>query len=632
MKTEWIAALTLLLTGLCAQSVAARDYSEQREPCRQQHPLNKVYWGDLHVHTRYSLDASTQGTRTTPAQAYEFARGAEIGIQPWQDDKAGRHMRLQRPLDFAAVTDHAELLGEVEICNTPGMEGHDGWSCKVYRWFPRIAFYLFNATAASGNRLGLCGEDGEVCREGARRPWQEMQAAAEHAYDRSANCEFTSFVAYEWTGASGNLGNTHRNVIFRNAEVPALPVSFIDSDTLAVNLYRQLDEACIDADGSCDVIIIPHNSNLSDGAMFKTKREDETPLTVGDAEIRSRMETLTELLQHKGASECFYQAGLTEDELCAFEQLPYDKFSGKFQSWTRQAPQADDGFMREVLRDGLREEQRLGVNPFKTGFIGSTDTHLGTPGAVSEKKFYGHGGAGVPAADEAPPGLVDDLEFSPGGLAAVWARENSRDSLFDAMRRRETYATSGPRMELRFFGGDKLQTDLCDRTDFVEQAYRQGTPMGGNVRPGKTPRFAVAAQRDAGTESEPGMPLQRLQIIKGWVDSSGAGHEKVYEIAGNPDNGASVDIHSCATQGQGADSLCGVWDDPDYQPDEFAYYYARAVENPSCRWSQHICAARAVDCSNPDTIGEGLEGCCAVEHRPVIQERAVSSPIWHSPP
>jgi hypothetical protein len=365
--------------------------------------------------------------------------------------------------------------------------------------------------------------------------------------------------------------------------------------------------------------------------MFKTQSEDGSRLTAEQAATRSRLETLVELLQHKGASECFYQVGVTEDELCAFEQLPYDKFSGKFQSWSREAPAPEDGFMREVLRDGMREQQRIGVNPFQTGFIGSTDTHLGTPGAVSEKEFYGHGGAGVPANEEVPPGLVDDLEFSPGGLAAVWARENSRDALFDAMQRRETYATSGPRMALRFFGGDQLEYDLCEQPDFVEQAYLQGTPMGGNLPAGRAPRFAVAAQRDAGTPADPGLPLQRLQIIKGWVDSTGAGHEKVYEVAGDPDNGAGVDIHSCTTRGEGFDSLCSVWQDPDYRPDEFAYYYARAVENPSCRWSQHICAANAVDCSKPDSIGDGLEGCCSPEHRPVIQERAVSSPIWHSP-
>lgn len=634
MRTSGRASAVGLL--VCAllwpAAAAAADYSESREPCADRNPLNNLYWGDLHVHTRYSLDASTQDTRTTPAEAYDFARGEVIGIQPWVDGQTLRRMQLQRPLDFAAVTDHAELLGEVEICNTPDLEGHGNWACLVFRWLPRAAFYLFNTTAAGGNRLGLCGEDGSRCREGGRGPWENMQAAAEAAYDRSADCRFTSFVAYEWTGASENLANTHRNVIFRNGDVPDLPISFVDSRKLAVNLYDQLDEACIDGGGDCDVLVIPHNSNLSDGYMFKIAREDGSPITAADAETRARFETLVELLQHKGASECFYQAGVSEDELCAFEQLPYDKFSGKFTSWERQPPRADDGFVREVLRDGLREQQRMGANPFRTGFIGSTDTHLGTPGAVSERVFLGHGGAGVPANEQVPPGLVDDLEFNPGGLAAVWARENSRDALFESMRRRETYATSGPRIELRFFGGTALEVSLCERPDFVERAYDQAVPMGGELPASESPpRFAAAARRDPGTAADPSVPLQRLQIVKGWVDEQGRGHEKVYDIAGDPANGASVDAASCRTEGAGFDSLCSVWEDPDYRAGEFAYYYSRAVENPSCRWSQHICAARGVDCGRPETIGEGLEGCCDAAHRPVIQERAVSSPIWHAP-
>jgi hypothetical protein len=624
------ASTVMSLMLLATPPVLAMDYSEQRLPCRNHNPANNLYWGDLHVHTRYSLDASTQDTRTTPAQAYRFARGGEIGIQPWVDGEPQRKLQLDRPLDFAAVTDHAELLGEVESCTNPAMPGYSGWSCKVYRWFPRVAFYLFNATAASGRRLGFCGDDGAVCREASRGPWQEMQLAAENAYDRSENCQFTSFVAYEWTGASENLGNTHRNVIFRNAQVPALPISFIDSEKLAVNLYQQLDDACLDANGDCDVIVIPHNSNISDGYMFQTTAQDGSELTVEFARQRARLETLVEVMQHKGSSECYYLAGVSEDELCAFEQLPYDKFSGKFQSWTRQAPQPDDGFLREVLRDGLREQQRMGVNPFKTGFIGSTDTHLGTPGAVSEENFMGHGGAGVPASEEVPVGLVDDLEFSPGGLAAVWAPENSRDALFDALQRRETYATSGPRIEMRFFAGADIEPDLCQRDDFVQRGYQQGVPMGASLVPGATPSFAVAARRDPGTSASAGMPLQRLQLIKGWVDAAGNGHEKVYDLAGDAANGATVDAATCKPRGDGFDQLCAVWQDPDYNPAQLSYYYARAVENPRCRWSQQICMANAVDCSKPDTITKGLAGCCAAEHRPFIQERAVSSPVWHT--
>ncbi|MEP5766498.1 MAG: DUF3604 domain-containing protein [Halieaceae bacterium] len=631
--------LALLLAVLLASSLPVfaqdsppRDYSETRQPCADHDPLRQLYWGDLHVHTRYSLDASTQDTRTTPTQAYDFARGATLGIQPWREGVPVRSMQLQRPLDFAAVTDHAELLGEVEICTNPAMAGHDSFYCRAYRWWPRLSFFMFNTSAAMGNRLGLCGDDGELCRQAAAGPWAEMQASAEQAYDRSADCQFTSFVAYEWTGASENLGNTHRNVVFRNAEVPALPISFIDSNKLAPTLYQQLDEACIEADGRCDVIVIPHNSNLSDGYMFQLRRPDGSPLEREDADTRRRFETLVELLQHKGASECFYAAGVSEDELCAFEQLPYDKFSGKFQSWSSEPPQPEDGFMREVLRDGLRQQQAIGSNPFQPGFIGSTDTHLGAAGAVSEKPFYGHGGAGVPADEEVPPGLVDDPEFNPGGLAAVWASENSRDALFDAMRRRETYATSGPRIELRLFAGADINPGVCGDLDFVAQGYRDGVPMGGELQAlASAPNIAVTARRDPGTLAQPGLPLQRLQIIKGWVDAEGKGHERVYDVAGDADNGASVDLQSCQPRGPGFDQLCSVWQDPEFKAGQLAYYYARAVENPSCRWSQHICAARGVDCARPATIDEGLEGCCAAEHRPQIQERAVSSPIWYRP-
>ena len=631
LRAAFLCCGLALLGPLSANPVAARDYSESRQPCRDFNPHNNVYWGDLHVHTRYSLDARTQDTRTTPDQAYAFARGAQLGIQPWLDGKAGRTMQLARPLDFAAVTDHAELLGEVNTCHSPAMPGYGGWACTVFRWFPRAAFYLFNSVAASGDRLGFCGDDGEVCRAAAAGPWLDMQQAAEAHYDRGEDCGFTSFLAYEWTGASGNLGNIHRNVVFRNAGVPALPISFLDSGQQVFDLYGQLDEACIEAGGSCDVIVIPHNSNLSDGAMFQLTGADGTALSRAEAMQRARLETLVEVLQHKGASECFYAAGVSEDELCAFEQLPYDKFGGKFQPWTRQAPQPDDGFMREVLRDGLRQQQSLGANPFQTGFIGSTDTHLGAPGAVSEADFQGHGGAGAPAAGEIPAGLVDDIEFNPGGLAAVWATENSRDALFDALQRRETYATSGPRIELRLFAGASLPASLCSDPDALQQAYRHGVPMGGEQVAARAARFFVTARSDPGGGGQPGQLLQRLQIIKGWVDSNGEGHEQVLDVAGDANNGADVDLKSCQPRGPGYDALCAVWEDPQFNPAAHAYYYARAVENPGCRWSQQICAAAGVDCALPTTPGPGLEACCDDLHRPVIQERAVSSPIWYKP-
>lgn len=588
------------------------------ENCPDHSPTNNVYWGDLHVHTRYSLDASTQDTRTSPDQAYAFARGEVLGVQPWVDGKATRELQLKRPLDFAAVTDHAELLGEVELCTREGSPAHDTLWCRLFRNFPRAAFFIFNSTASAGHRLGLCGDGAGLCLEAASDIWRDIQRAAEEA---NAGCEFTSFVAYEWTGASSNIGNIHRNIIFRGAEVPPSPPAF--QETISdVALYERLEQDCLEAGTGCDVMVIPHNSNLSDGFMFPTAGIT----SAAQADQRRRMESLVEILQHKGSSECFYGPGMMEDELCAFEQLPYDKFGGKFVTWTRQPPQPDDGFVRSVLGEGLGVRRDLGSNPYEFGFIGSTDTHLGTPGAVDEKNFAGHGGAGSGSGAADNGGLVDDLEYNPGGLAAVWAPQNRRDDLFEAMRRREAYATSGPRINLRLFAGENVPEDLCSDVDMAERGYQFGRPMGAVLEPGDRMRVAVAAQRD--TESE---PLQRLQIIKGWVDEAGKAQEQVLDIAGDANNGASVDLATCQTRGDGFERLCQVWEDPDFSPGEQAFYYARAVENPSCRWSQHICAAQGVDCGVPGSVPEHLESCCSDTHRPVIQERAVSSPVWYYP-
>jgi len=263
------------------------------------------------------------------------------------------------------------------------------------------------------------------------------------------------------------------------------------------------------------------------------------------------------------------------------------------------------------------------------GVIGSTDTPLGAAGAVDEAGFIGHGGAGEPAREGAPPGLPDRVEFGPGGLAMLWAEQNTRESLFAALQRRETYATSGTRPLLRFFGGRDFPDAMCEDPEMVSRAYAGGVPMGGEleVAPGQAPVFVVAAQRDARS----GSALQQVQIVKGWINADGSPGERVLSVAGNPDNGAGVDTADCSQHGDGADSLCAVWRDPDWADDGTSWYYARVLENPSCRWSQRICAANKVSCDDPSTIGEGLEACCSADHRPVIQERAWSSPIWVRP-
>lgn len=609
----------------------AVEYTEERQPCASHEPLMQPFFGDLHVHTRYSLDASTQGTRTTPEQAYRFARGEKIGIQPWTSSGENlRSMQLQRPLDFAMVSDHAELFGEVQMCNSPGVEGYNSWECVVFRNWSWGAYYLFNfMSSMQAAHLGLCGENDHLCRRAAAAPWADMQQAAERQYDRSADCAFTTFVGYEWTGMEPRSGgNLHRNVVFRNAEVPELPITFID-EPLAENLWRRLDEQCNERKDRCDSLAIPHNSNISAGHMFNGRRDDGSEMTEDYASRRQRFEPLMEIMQKGGASECFFAPGTTNDELCAFEQQPIDNLAG-----FNTPPGPGTGFARRILADGIALERGLGTNPYRLGFIGSTDTHLGAAGAVEESGYIGHGDAGVPARDAVPPGLPDLLINNPGGLAVLWAEENSRDALFEAMRRRETYGTSGPRIVSRFFGGWDYPRDLCARQDRIAQAYAGGVPMGGQLSAGdnRQPAFLVLANQDPGTARHPGMPLQRIQIVKGWLTADGEIREKVFDVAGDAAGAASVDIRTCATRGDGFGELCAVWTDENFQPGEQAYYYSRVLENPSCRWSQRICVERGVDCARPETVGEGLEECCAPQHQRVIQERAWSSPIWYAPP
>ena len=633
-RTRLVVVCAFLLSALslsASDAVIERQYSELREPCAEVAPLKRPFFGDLHVHTRYSLDASTQGTRTTPAQAYGFAQGESVGIQPWsKEGEPLRSLQLARPLDFAMISDHAELIGEVHMCNTPGVEGHDSWECLLYRHWPRGAYYLFNATASlRAAHLGLCGEDDELCKKASLVPWEDTLRAAERYYDRSADCSFTTFVGYEWTGLQPSSGgNLHRNVVFRNGTVPDLPLSYIDAPS-ARQLWDGLESACNGLDNACEALVIPHNSNMSAGYMFNELEDDGTPMGVEYARLRARYEPLVEIMQHKGASECYFKSGVTRDELCAFESLSQDNIAG-FDN----PPQPDTGFVRPALTAGLALQQRLDVNPYHFGVIASTDTHLGTPGASREEAFLGHGGAGTPAGDSVPPGLPDNVEFNPGGLAVVWARENSRDALFDAMLRRETYATSGPRIVSRFFGGWDFPAQMCDSPDRMQLGYDEGVPMGSDLPPvgeGERPTFMIAASQETRAQDVPGTLLQRIQIVKGWTDEAGGRHEAVYEVAGNAQNGAAVNTATCETSGPGYNALCSVWTDREFDPSRPAYYYSRVLENPSCRWSQRMCNNAGVDCTRPETISEGYEPCCETTHRAVVQERAWSSPIWYRP-
>jgi hypothetical protein len=622
----------LLATFVAAGSSSGLVRTEEREACAERHPLRNPYFGDTHVHTSFSFDASALGVRNTPRDAYRFARGERLGIQPYDaDGRPLRSAQLERPIDFAIVTDHAELLGETHICNTPEAPGHDSLICQLYRRWPLLSYIIVNSrifNAADPVRYSFCGMDGEICRSAALGPWTEIQAAAEEAYDRSAACRFTTFVGYEWSG-NPESNMIHRNVIFRNAAVPDYPTSYVDENT-PEGLWRKLRSECLDSANGCDVLTIPHNSNLSGGWLFKTETSGGDPLRKEHALERAFFEPLVEIMQHKGDSEC--RLGLAADELCDFEKLPFANMDQQnFPFLWSTPPQLS--YVREVLGEGLALETQLGVNPFKLGIVASTDSHLGTPGLVAEDEFLGHAAGGDTSRLEIP-WMPDRIEFNPGGLAVLWAEENSRDALFEAMRRREAYGTSGPRMIVRFFGGWKYPEDMCARSDFAAVGYAQGVPMGSDLRsttPSTSPTFAISALKDPGTADKPGVDLQRIQIIKLWL-ADGRAQEKVFEVAGDPNNGAGVNPHTCEPVGEGFKSLCTVWRDPEFDPAQPALYYARAVENPTCRWSAYVCNTNGVDCSKPSSVPRELRSCCNTWYPRTIQERAWTSPIWYTPP
>lgn len=625
---------------------------DEREACASPNPLRNPYFGDLHVHTSLSFDAAAYDVRTRPADAYRFARGEPVGLPPL--DESGnptRMVQLSRPLDFAAVTDHSEFFGEIAICVDPSSAGYDSSTCRRWREASGVGgnFADFTAALVLGMPVRLCRDMPDLCRASRNAVWQLVQDAAEDAYDRTSACAFTSFVGYEWTGTTGG-NNNHRNVIFRNRSVMASPVSWFDARNES-DLWDALEARCNDTDTPCDVLAIPHNGNLGAGAQFVPVADDmaRTPYSREDAERRARLEPLVEVYQHKGSSECLFTSAdplASEDELCAWERLNNDVCTGAPTDSPDCTPLCsvrpgvgflngcvDPGDMvRGSLRRGLSELARVGANPFQLGFIGSTDTHNGIAGAVDEAGFPGH----VGVTDDDPPEqlafstvTIGGVRSSPGGLAVVWAEQNDRDSLFDAMRRRETYATSGPRIVARAFGGWSFSPDLCTDPGLVEAGYRDGVPMGAELseRPADAtaPTFVVSALRDP-----MGARLERAQIVKGWLDADGQTHEIVYDVAGERDPMASVDLATCEPPDGGSDSLCGVWTDPAFDPSQPAFYYVRVVEIPTCRWSWHVCLAEGVDCATlPAT--DPLAACCDPRVPPTTQERAWTSPIWYVP-
>jgi hypothetical protein len=605
-------------------------------------PERNAYFGDLHVHTEYSFDAFAFGSLATPRDAYAYAKGHPI------PHPAGYEIQLRRPLDFYAVTDHAMFLGVAK-------EAAD--TTSEFSRLP-IAEFLhdFNAPGnrgiasllARGNAFATLVPDlvalvvsGEVDRKMVdditRTAWRDSIEAADEAYLPG---RFTTFAAYEYTSSTTNRGNLHRNVIFRGTdELPELPFSRLNSQN-PEGLWDWMD---VLRDKGVESLAIPHNSNGSNGAMFQRTNYAGEPIDDDYATQRIRNEPLVEVTQIKGTSETHPLLSDT-DEWAGFEIMPF-RIGSKLSS------KPEGSYVREAYRMGLEIAAGGSSNPYKFGLIGSTDTHLGG-GADREDEYYSKAGLldGIPERRGSVPagtltGVVarmvsDDLVKDVGdstylafnvfeywgasGLAAAWAEENTRESIYDAFRRKETFATSGPRMRLRFFAGYDFDEAVLDAPDGVARAYDEGVAMGADLSADGTraPRFWVWALADA-----MGAPLQRVQVIKGW-EEDGKTFEKVFDVACSdglrvdptthrcPDNGARVDLTDCSTRPDvGAMELKTLWQDPDFQPGQASFYYARVLENPTCRWSTW------------EALRAGAE---PREDLPAtIQERAWSSPIWY---
>ena len=631
-------------------------YSEERAPCEHYTPSRLPLFGDLHVHTMLSFDAAANTIGATPEDAFAYARGEAIDFWPVEDGEPVGSFAIDRPLDFLAVTDHGEFLGERRLCRDPESPRYDAPFCQQARSSERAGMMLFGQviTTETPARLPqVCGEDGRLCREWARDPWERLGAAADAAYDRTSACSFTALKAYEYTGTPGT-SNYHRNVVFRNGNVPAFPVSYVDAPYDSA-LWEGLDATCLENEG-CEYLTIPHNSNLANGRMAPYMRLAPTiENRRAYAEKRQQREPIMEIFQHKGASECIN--GLSSvlgapDELCDVEAV---RFIGREEVYgvtavddagtivleearevTRECAEGEIGsygmlgagcvdatdYLRSGLLVGLEEADAIGVNSVKLGVVAATDTHAATPGAVDEKDWRGHVSVESTPEERLQPGLLTSgIDGNPGGLAGVWAVENSRDAIFDAMLRRETFGTSGPRITPRFFGGWDYAPDLCDRADLAEQGYAGGVPMGGDLPAAGVadakPVFVATATRDP---SPMGAPLQQLQLVKGWIDGEGRRRTKVIVLAGGP-NDASVDVATGERSGDGHDSLCAVYRDDEFDSSQSTYYYVRAVENPSARWSVYDCL-RLPEGDRPAVCSDG-------SYPQTIQEMAWTSPIWH---
>ena len=592
------------------QPAAGATTVAELEAAVAENPLKEAYFGETHVHTSFSLDAYIGGARITPDVAYRFAQGQDVTVN-------GQRHNIGRPLDWVAVSDHAEFIGEMYSTQVPGAKGGDNSMLEELRnlstvdeqraWF--MKYVVSNMRGANpGHPPFYAGP------ETTRNAWKDIELKA--ARDNYRPGKFTTLAGFEWT-ASNDAGNMHRNVIFRDLNVPDMPLSALDTND-EEKLWAWMAEQ--EQKGS-RLLAIPHNSNGSKGYMFEPMENTGEPLTAEYARLRSHFERLIEMMQIKGNSEV-HRKFWPADEFSDFEN---GDSVGTFSGRTFRK----DNFVRWAVVKGLDYQAKLGVNPYQLGFIGGTDNHNGLPGDVAENDYIGSHGPADGTLEERRTGEIDGWikasESNPGSIAGVWATRNTRAAIWDAMAARETFVTSGPRIKVRFFGGPDLSGEPADPRALVKQGYRDGVPMGGTIRKtAKAPTFTVWAAKDPD-----GANLDRIQIIKGWVDENGEPQDKVIDVVWSGDRKPGKDgrlppvgnttnvANATYTNEIGSAELMGTWIDPEFEPAKPGLYYVRVLEIPTPRWTTY------------DAVSNKLALLPDVPS--IVQERAWASPIWYTP-
>ena len=580
----------------------------------------RVLWGETHLHTAVSVDAGTMNT-VGQEEAFRFARGEEITTTH------GLRARLSRPLDFMVLTDHAEMYGLMPNLlagdeNLLATEAGGRWYKALTEGDNQTKFDTAMEIVAALSKDEPPFDADELTREA----WGEYTQLADQYNEPGV---FSAIIGYEWTAIGGY--NLHRNVVFRGDGKEArktVPFSQFDSKN-PEELWRALDT--FSRDTGAQVLAIPHNGNLSNGRMFGVTNFDGSPLNAELAELRARMEPLIEVTQIKGDGEA-HPFLSPDDEFADYETWDAANLDGT-------ELKTDDMFQyeyaREALKTGLKLDKSLGVNPYRFGMIGSTDSHTSMTTAEEDNFFGKHSGVEPEAerwqhvaitAQLDPDLSIIGWQQAAAGRTAVWATENTREAIFDAMRRKEAYATTGPHITVRFFGGWSFtEDDIHNRTP-AYTGYAKGVPMGGELGEArsKAPSFLVAAAKDPYSGN-----LDRIQVVKGWLDRKGKTHEKVYDVAWSDDRkpnrkgklppvGDTVDVDNATwTNSIGEPELIAVWQDPDFDPKQSAFYYARVIEIPTQRWTAYDAKRFGVKMDDKVPM--------------TTQERAYTSPIWYTP-